>query len=479
MSSRSRDLQLRMVLTIDADYSTAKPPSCPDLYEIWTFEGDTSVLPSMWCDLVNCCFPEREEPFTDNQFINEFSSKPQWCPDGFFMITTRSKAVGTAFAWRDTMAPDAECRLHWLAVHPNHRGKGIGELLVSLVVNFFKETGQNIVTLRTQGHRIPAIRLYSRLGFIIDPSYGDGVICSSPLRLINVPQNEFLGFKACPGADASKMLSHCAKGEISKSRDPLWSGIYVQLSLLQALNYLTNQYARPRGHGLHAEGLASIVRLSVKSPGGLNVAVCEDPRLGDQRISNLDKAWIIFDVLKRTWPHENVDILDLWRRLKDESQARQEYHKSGMTTYSNEAKEEVLTARPIIVMDEFAKRGMALCLIDAEDFELCMPHSLFSSDMMFTQTILRFAESQMCPETIGSMEYVGRPGDRQDDDESEGQVFLDLLPSHILRLSNKGGLFKAEHELNMAIEDVFTRMALTVRAQWHTGKLPSRQVKMH
>ena len=482
------DLQLRMVLTLDAPGTVAAElPPCPLYYEIWTYEGDVGVLPRKWCTLINMCFPEREHAFDEQQFIEKYASQPQFDPKGFFMITTRSDVIGTAFAWQDIPENPSTARLHWLAVHPEHCGKGLGKLLVALVVNHFRQRGCHPqVALRTQGHRVAAIRLYQSLGFVLDREFGDAAVCISPLRIVTVPAGARLGFKACPGPDAAQMLAHCASHDgVSASRDPVWSGIYVQLSLAQAINYLPNQYERPLGHPLYLrERLASVVELSVMNSGGggaaardsLCVAISDDPRMADVRISNHDKAWLIFDQMHRTWPDDDdVDVRSLWSRLKAEDKKRQEVWRmrgdaaaaparaataGGAYVASSEAegnKSHENQGRPLVVMDTFARKNMALCLMDAENYELCLPHALFHASVLQTKTLLCFPESEEAPGCIGSVNVVEEAGKKMD-----ASVFAEKLS---LRLSNKWDLFDASR-LSGIVQDVFVELGSVVQATW-------------
>jgi hypothetical protein len=60
-------------------------------------------------------------------------------------------------------------------------------------------------------------------------------------RVVELPAGTLLGWKAAPGASCQRLFEHAR--EISTSCDPNesptpdWSGIYVQLTLEQAVNY--------------------------------------------------------------------------------------------------------------------------------------------------------------------------------------------------------------------------------------------------
>jgi len=56
-------------------------------------------------------------------------------------------------------------QIEWLAVHPAHRGKGLGEALVLAALHDLRERGQTEALLETHPALTAAVRLYERLGF--------------------------------------------------------------------------------------------------------------------------------------------------------------------------------------------------------------------------------------------------------------------------------------------------------------------------
>ncbi len=59
--------------------------------------------------------------------------------------------------------------VHWVATHPDFRGKGFASALLGRVLGDFKERGYESAWLITQPDRIPAIRTYLKFGFV--PEY--------------------------------------------------------------------------------------------------------------------------------------------------------------------------------------------------------------------------------------------------------------------------------------------------------------------
>jgi mycothiol synthase len=72
---------------------------------------------------------------------------------------------------RRSYAPPAE--LGWVAVHPRHQGRGLARVVCLAVLRYAASAGYRDIFLRTEDHRLPAIRTYLKLGFepwLVDPS---------------------------------------------------------------------------------------------------------------------------------------------------------------------------------------------------------------------------------------------------------------------------------------------------------------------
>jgi mycothiol synthase len=64
--------------------------------------------------------------------------------------------------------------LHWVGTHPGHTGRGLGRLVSLRCLHHFREIGCRDSVLETDDFRLPAIRLYLRLGYApeeADPSH--------------------------------------------------------------------------------------------------------------------------------------------------------------------------------------------------------------------------------------------------------------------------------------------------------------------
>lgn len=78
-----------------------------------------------------------------------------------FVVRCRSGAVGTAGG---VVEDGAELVSLW--VHPDWRGRGVGDLLVQAVLDWAREQGQTEIRLWVSADNGPAERLYARHGFV-------------------------------------------------------------------------------------------------------------------------------------------------------------------------------------------------------------------------------------------------------------------------------------------------------------------------
>jgi predicted dehydrogenase/GNAT superfamily N-acetyltransferase len=88
--------------------------------------------------------------------------------EGLFIVEhlPTQKAVATAMALhRPTDLHPHGGELGWVACHPDHRGKRLGQLACAAVINLFLARGYREIYLLTDDFRLPAIQTYLRLGF--------------------------------------------------------------------------------------------------------------------------------------------------------------------------------------------------------------------------------------------------------------------------------------------------------------------------
>lgn len=88
----------------------------------------------------------------------------------YFAFAPDGSPAGTVTLWYSDRLGRMMPRIHWVGTHPAHEGKGIAKALLSAAIAGTKEP----VFLTTQTTSWPAVRLYSRMGFV--PYYDRPVV---------------------------------------------------------------------------------------------------------------------------------------------------------------------------------------------------------------------------------------------------------------------------------------------------------------
>ena len=96
--------------------------------------------------------------------------KTWWRPEAMWFAETDSpsltaSAVGTVTLARRGDTPEARPAVHWLAVLPSWRRRGVGRLLITSLEAAVWETGQRQVWLETHAQWGEAAQLYESLGY--------------------------------------------------------------------------------------------------------------------------------------------------------------------------------------------------------------------------------------------------------------------------------------------------------------------------
>ena len=88
----------------------------------------------------------------------------------FFVCDQDGKEVGTATAWfDDDLVGKNYGRIHWVAVSPEHQGKGLAKALTTRLCDRFVELRHKQAFLTTENFRVDAIHIYLKFGFVPYP----------------------------------------------------------------------------------------------------------------------------------------------------------------------------------------------------------------------------------------------------------------------------------------------------------------------
>ena len=133
--------------------------SLPKVYALRTYrQGDETH----WARIISGAFGAE---CSASVFRREIADQEAFRPERVFFLTYRGKPVGTATAWLNPQFGKSSGYVHMVALIPEHTGKGLGKVLTTAVLTYFKQQGLRSAFLHTDTRRLPAIRTYLRLGF--------------------------------------------------------------------------------------------------------------------------------------------------------------------------------------------------------------------------------------------------------------------------------------------------------------------------
>lgn len=135
---------------------------CPAGYQLRHFEPDDE---RNWEDLIRHSFT-REVKFAD-----KISDHVPFYSDRLLFICRGDQPVATATAWESGSEDNKNWYLHMVGVLPEYSGKGLGYAVSLAVLHKIRESGGTAACLETDDFRLPAIRIYLKLGF--QPVYLD------------------------------------------------------------------------------------------------------------------------------------------------------------------------------------------------------------------------------------------------------------------------------------------------------------------
>ena len=149
--------QLYMILR---DLHALPAVTPPEEYRIRRFEpGDEAA----WTAIVAASFERSPDRFS---FESIMRSDPAFCPERvYFAIRRDGEAAATAAAWRKPRHWPDYGVIHYVGVHPDHRGKRLGYWITLRALHRIAEEGWECAALETDDFRLPAIKTYLRLGF--------------------------------------------------------------------------------------------------------------------------------------------------------------------------------------------------------------------------------------------------------------------------------------------------------------------------
>jgi GNAT superfamily N-acetyltransferase len=128
------------------------------------YRGTEDIEP--WLALRQRAFADQAMPvrlWTASDFHREFTSRDGWRPEWMWIamadVEPPEAFIGTA----------SRAALHWLAVDPRWRNRGLGRRLVTVAEQAAWDAGHRVVHAETHALWGDAVRLYQALGYRTRP----------------------------------------------------------------------------------------------------------------------------------------------------------------------------------------------------------------------------------------------------------------------------------------------------------------------
>jgi GNAT superfamily N-acetyltransferase len=103
--------------------------------------------------------------WSEADFRREFLAKPWWRPEAMWFADASNESVGTITLARRGVGAGSKPVMHWLAVVPQWRRRGIGRLLIATLEAAAWDTGEREIHLETHAAWASALSLYKSVGY--------------------------------------------------------------------------------------------------------------------------------------------------------------------------------------------------------------------------------------------------------------------------------------------------------------------------
>ena len=148
-------------------------PLIPEVEGIWLRNFSNLADIEEWLDLRRRAFAKQKLGIGDwnaADFRREFLDKPWWRPKAMWfaeasLLLMPPTVVGTVTLAERTGQDEAKPVVHWLAVLPSYRRRGIGRLLMATLEGAVWDRGGRQIWLETHIAWAEAKQLYEALGY--------------------------------------------------------------------------------------------------------------------------------------------------------------------------------------------------------------------------------------------------------------------------------------------------------------------------
>ena len=143
----------------------------PDGVQLRNYQGPQDI--DLWIEIRSRAFARQKvgvRKWDYGDFEAEFISKPWWDPRSMWLAEAIAPGslplpVGTVTLARRGDPPRDKPVVHWLAVVPSYRQRGIGRLLIAALEKACWDAGHREVRLETHAAWTEALEFYEALGY--------------------------------------------------------------------------------------------------------------------------------------------------------------------------------------------------------------------------------------------------------------------------------------------------------------------------
>lgn len=104
-------------------------------------------------------------PNPGRTFLKVLRLDPAFRPQRVWFLCDRTEPIATASAWYRPGWGAERGMVHYVAVHPDHAGRGLGTQVNLAALHQMRREGRTAAVLQTDDFRLPAIATYLKLGF--------------------------------------------------------------------------------------------------------------------------------------------------------------------------------------------------------------------------------------------------------------------------------------------------------------------------
>ncbi len=157
----------QLIMRWKNDGTDSKGVTFPDGVELKRFT-EMKDGKRIWLDIVSYMYEgEDVDVYAEEDFFKRLMTEHHgFREDQCFFLFVEGQPAATVTAITDD--ENKEGYVHMVSVKPSFRGRGLGTLMNTIVLDIFKKTGMRTAYLTTDDWRIPAIKSYLRAGFIPD-----------------------------------------------------------------------------------------------------------------------------------------------------------------------------------------------------------------------------------------------------------------------------------------------------------------------